>query len=382
MRSVTFSALKINQPIGTYYLGVISFNELVQISYADIRRLTDNDVDMYLGIQRPLNPKRVEDIRAYVEAVDATFPTSVILAVDSEAATWNEGDSKLTLSEVLSEDGTSLKISYDQIAKILDGQHRVAGLQTFTGKTFDICVAIFIGVDLAQQASIFGTVNLAQTKVNKSLVYDLYDLSTSRSPQKTCHNVAVALNASPKSPLYHRIKRLGVATEGRFNETITQATVVESLLQYISKKPNEDRYALMRKKKLSKVDTATENKLLFRNLFIDGEDEKIVKILWSYFTAVRDRWPDSWESTNPGNILPKTNGFRALMRFLGPAYLDCVKEIGELVPAQKFDAVFAKVKLEHSDFNIVNFPPGTSGEVNLYSKLLVDSELERISKTT
>ena len=44
-----------------------------------------------------------------------------------------------------------------------------------------------------------------------------------------------------KSPFYQRIKRLGVATEGRFGETITQATFVQSLMKYISKNEMKDR---------------------------------------------------------------------------------------------------------------------------------------------
>jgi DGQHR domain-containing protein len=376
MRSVTISALKVMQPIGSYFIGVMEFDDLVQISYADVRKMEDDDVGRYLGIQRPLDPKRVTEIRGYVQVLDATFPTSVILAVEPEAAEWDETTMQLTLSEVPLDDGSGLKIRFEKIAKILDGQHRVAGLQTFTGTVFQVPVAIFIGADVAEQASIFSIVNLAQTKVNRSLVFDLFDLSKSRSPQKTCHNVAVALDESPNSPLNHRIKRLGVATRGRFDETITQATMVDSLMPYVSKTPNEDRDALLRNRKLVKSDYSEAKKLIFRNLFISGEDGDIAKIVWSYFAAVRDRWPDTWSDLSRGNILPKTNGVRALMRFLRPAYLNSAENIGDIVPEQKFEAIFSRIQLEREDFNITNFPPGTSGESNLVKKLLHDSGLD------
>jgi DGQHR domain-containing protein len=376
MRSVTISALKVMQPIGSYFIGVMEFDDLVQISYADVRKMEDDDVGRYLGIQRPLDPKRVTEIRGYVQVLDATFPTSVILAVEPEAAEWDETTMQLTLSEVPLDDGSGLKIRFEKIAKILDGQHRVAGLQTFTGTVFQVPVAIFIGADVAEQASIFSIVNLAQTKVNRSLVFDLFDLSKSRSPQKTCHNVAVALDESPNSPLNHRIKRLGVATRGRFDETITQATMVDSLMPYVSKTPNEDRDALLRNRKLVKSDYSEAKKLIFRNLFISGGDGDIAKIVWSYFAAVRDRWPDTWSDLSRGNILPKTNGVRALMRFLRPAYLNSAENIGDIVPEQKFEAIFSRIQLEREDFNITNFPPGTSGESNLVKKLLHDSGLD------
>jgi hypothetical protein len=44
-----------------------------------------------------------------------------------------------------------------------------------------------------------------------------------------------------QSPFKNRIKRLGVATDGRFGETLSQATVVKGILPYISDDPLEDR---------------------------------------------------------------------------------------------------------------------------------------------
>ena len=105
-----------------------------------------------------------------------------------------------------------------------------------------------MGTDIAEQAQIFSTVNLEQTKVNRSLAYDLFALAKSRSPQKTCHNVVVALDQDKTSPFYQRIKRLGANTEGRYGETITQATFVEALQKYISADPKGDRDVLLRGK--------------------------------------------------------------------------------------------------------------------------------------
>ena len=61
---------------------------------------------------------------------------------------------------------------------------------------FDILVSLFVGSDIADQAHVFATVNLEQTKVGKSLAIDLFELARTRSPIKTCHNVAVALDTT------------------------------------------------------------------------------------------------------------------------------------------------------------------------------------------
>ena len=120
-----------------------------------------------------------------------------------------------------------------KIAKIIDGQHRVFGLQKYAEEKglfkddlkFELIVTIFIDIDEEYQANIFSTINKAQTKVNKSLVYDLYSLSKSRSPQRTVHNIIKLLNEKEGSPFYHLIKRLGKAEFQQ--ETIAQATFAD-----------------------------------------------------------------------------------------------------------------------------------------------------------
>ena len=174
--------LEVTQPIGTFYIGVIDCRELVRISYADIRRL-DRELDDYLGIQRTLSPKRVDEIRRYSRTLDATFPTGIILAISSDDANYDPTSRKMRIR-----DG-------EEVAKIIDGQHRIRGLADYSEDNFQLNVSIFIDMDVEDQAMVFATINLAQTKVNKSLVYDLYEYTKSRSPQKTAHNIARLLTA-------------------------------------------------------------------------------------------------------------------------------------------------------------------------------------------
>ena len=95
---------------------------------------------------------------------------------------------------------------------------------------------------------------------------------------------------------------------------------------------------------------------------------EIVDVLWNYFDAVRLRWPTAWNSTGTGLILNGTNGFRALMRFLRPAYLRLVCP-GEVPTREQFESIFAKIQMKDTDFNTDNFKPATSGEVALYHML-------------
>lgn len=362
---ISFPAIKLTQPIGSFFIGVMDSRDLVGVAVADIRRLESNEIDNYIGIQRRLSSSRSKDLKSYVNSYDATFPTSIILAVNEENASWDEERKILTLH-------ATHGIPLAEVARIIDGQHRVDGLVALEeDKTFEVSVSIFVGADIATQANIFATVNLAQTKVNRSLVYDLLDYEKKRSPQKTAHHITVALDKIDFSPFYQRIKRLGSATEGRDGEPLTQAAVVESLLDFLSKDPMSDRNTFLRSLFLRPPTPEEHQKYPFRHLFLEEKDSDITQIVLNYFTAVKQRWPVSWDDlSRKGNVLPKTNGFKALMRFLKPVYLDITKGRLDYIPTvSEFSEYLNPVKLEDDDFDIRTFPPGTSGESGLFKYL-------------
>jgi DGQHR domain-containing protein len=371
-RSLSIPVLPVQQPIGEFFIGSIDWRQLCDITDFDVRRMLKEkrDFETYLGVQREVKPKRVEEIGQYVNTLDACFPTAVILSVHGECVAYDERAGRMTLSNYMDPEDPTRNVPYRQIAKVLDGQHRIEGLKRYAGGvgTFEVNVAIFVDIDVAEEGYIFSTVNLAQTKVNKSLVYDLFDLANSPSPQKLCHNVAVALDQNEKSPFHKRIKRLGVATEGRFNETVTQATVVEALMAYISKNPQTDRDLYLRGKTPPRAGADESNILLFRNMMIDKRDLEIVDVIWNYFDAVRLKWPNAWQATGRGQILNKTNGFRGLMRFLRVAYLHLVGP-GEVPTQEQFSKIFGRIAMTDDEFNSDTFKPGTSGEAALYRVL-------------
>ncbi len=375
--SVEFSvsAIQIRQPLGEFLIASIPSKRLCEIAYFDVRRmLKERDIETYLGIQRLLNQGRVDALQSYVRTVDACFPTAVILAIDGRSAIFDSTSNQLTLrNDPNPEEGLD-PIYYRNIAKVLDGQHRIAGLMEYPKDDFEVNVSIFVDIDIEDQAYIFSTVNLAQTKVNRSLAYDLSELTKTPSPQKTCHNIAVALDQLATSPLHHRIKRLGTATPGRTIELLTQATFVEALMPFITSTPILDRDILKRGNKLATPTQLEIEKHPLRPFFINGEDLKIADVLFRYFSSVRDKWPTAWNTDERGLILNRTNGFRALMRALKPI-CNALKPHKEMPTKDDFDTFFSKVKINDKEFTIDNFKPGTSGESLLFKRLIEDMGL-------
>lgn len=364
---ISFKCLRASQPIGDLYIASIKHSDLIRMTYFDVRRVIDKerDVERYLGIQRPLGKDRVADLEDYVNYLDATFPTSIIIAINQiEYVKFDEDSGTMTVSN-MAEGDEAPTLPIRRIGRVIDGQHRIAGLESFSGTQFEVPVTIFLGADIADQAHIFSTVNLEQTKVSKNLVYDLYELARTRSPQKTAHNIAVTLDRDQNSPLFKRIKRLGMATVGRDFEPISQATFVEGLLGHISRDPKGDRDRLLRGEVLEKLGADEVHKLVFRNLFIDARDVDILAVVHNYFSAVARRWPTAWNDRGRGAVLNRTNGVRALLKFLRYAYLK-VAVPGDPVSIDKFyDRVFRSIDLEDAQLVVENFVPGTSGESKL-----------------
>ncbi|MDB5071115.1 MAG: hypothetical protein JWM87_2226 [Candidatus Eremiobacteraeota bacterium] len=363
-------ALRLTQPIGTFYATALPSSQLSEIAYADVRHLetSTTEVEQYMGIQRKLDPGRLVDIEEYVKTVDASFPTSVVIAVaDERSMSFNERESRITFYDVF-EDDDGPAVPHREIARILDGQHRLAGLNR-ASREFDLAVTVFPAIDIADQAYIFATVNLAQTKVNRSLVFDLSEYSRNRSPEKSCHYVAVTLNRAEGSPFFNLIKRLGSATAGVAGETLTQATFVQCLLPYITRNWRRDRDDLRRGHIIHRA-TASEFQVTpFRNLFLAERDDVIADVLWNYFDSVRRRWPMAWASSERGSIIRRTNGFRAFMNALGRAYLALGGNDISQPTREEFSRIWERSTLKDEDFIVERFHPGTSGERALTREL-------------
>ena len=405
---ISLSFVKINQPIGPFYICSMSWNELSDISFADIREINEasekpNEIDDYLGIQRKVSKGRIKEIAQYVTNLDATFPTSIILHIRSQSLYFEDeliedyddefieqnSDNIVTYDNVIVDDEKGkIKIRKDnKIAKILDGQHRIEGFRQAieSGKQideFDFNVTIFVDLDLDDQAQIFSVINKAQTKVNKSLVYDLYEYATTPSPQKTAHDIIRLLNKIEESPFYKKVKILGTARDKEV-ETIAQATLAELIIDSISKDPMGDRNALKKKSIFGKgglqleTDPKELKRRIFRNLFISKKEEIIYEIIDNYFSAIKDRWNRAWtnEPAIDKNIISKSNGIIAFFRFLRYIYNDLEKE-SELVNKQEFKDILDKINFDDEQFTTDNYKPGSSGQSQLYRDLVDQYESE------
>ncbi|HMS39839.1 MAG TPA: DGQHR domain-containing protein [Pyrinomonadaceae bacterium] len=374
---IEIKCLEVKQPIGLFYVGVIKWSDLLLITRKDLERVKreEEGVVGYFGIQRSLSKARLKEISEYVSFVDASFPSSIVISLDGLA--YDKETDKFN-KNIISFQNDTLRLRNDgKVAKIIDGQHRLFGLEKYILDNplykeqleFDLIITVFIDIDEELESMIFSTINKAQTKVNKSLVYDLYELAKTRSPQRTAHNVVKLLDEETDSPLFEMINRLGKADDAE-RETITQATLVERILDYISNNPANDRNTLMKGKSLDLVKGKDLERRFFRNWFITNEEEKIAELVWNYFSAIKNRWGTAWTNQS---ILVKSTGVIAFMRFLLPI----VKEFGteKVISEDEFSTILKTINIEDTDFNKDKYIPGGVGISTLFNELKEKSGL-------
>lgn len=377
---IRFPVTKVSQPIGDFYVGRMDAKSLIAISYTEIRRFIEGTQDKIAGIQRERSERRINDIKKYVNLDYATFPTSIIIAVEPECAEI-ESDTKdgetYSILKLLpfGSPNDDDHVPVNRIAFIIDGQHRVAGLEGLEeGRNFDVNVSIFIGASDADKAEIFARVNQSQTRVNQSLVIDLASFYEERGPVKFAHEVVLALNRDKDGPLFDKIKRLGKADPGKgMVQTLAQATVVKPIVEYISPDPETERNKKYRGIFGARRDIDAWEKFVFQPFYDEDNDSGLFLCITNYFEAVKIRWPEPWDNTGvrAGVILNRTTGYAALMRFFRQVYLRHCKS-GEVISKESCKEVFVQIQIRNEEFNKEIFLPGSSGVSALYRRFMVE----------
>jgi DGQHR domain-containing protein len=125
-------------------------------------------------------------------------------------------------------------------AQILDGQHRVAGLQLASNRDAtigerNVLIILTNGLETVKAAEIFLNINTEQRPVQKSLIYDLFGLINQNDPDMPivrANDIVSCLNETKNSPYYNLIKLPGTK---RGIGCIDMSTVVSSLKDRVNK---------------------------------------------------------------------------------------------------------------------------------------------------
>lgn len=346
---ISLAYLSIKQPIGDLFITVMSAYDLLKCAKLEPRQY--NVTFAPQGLNRPVNKKRIMEISKYLDSIDATFPTSVVVSIDYDEDC------------VLIEDNNII-IEKDHILSIVDGQHRIMALkekpESFQ-KEFLLPVVILPYADEETKALVFSIINGKQMKVNSSIIYDLFSVVKKRNPYKTAHYVVLSLNKDSNSPWFKRIKLLGIKQSKESCETVSQGSFVKYLLPLLSKNPADDFRNVKHGNKL-----LSDSECVLREYFLEDQDPHIYKLMLNYFGSIRSTWPEEWNSSD--SIINKTVGVNAFLRIFKEIYNNGVK-VNDLTESY-FTSIFGAVKeimsKESKPLTSANYASNEQGASNLY----------------
>lgn len=326
-------ALRIEQaPEHPLYLFALRADELLQI--ADFSRIRRDEGGNLLGYQRDKVRAHVEGILAFLNSSESfvPFPHALILAFPSTIEFQKVRGPKVSQEE-LGEAGTLFlplpKPGEVKPAWILDGQQRALALAKCMHQDFPVPVCALVADDLETQRDQFIRVNNARP-LSKSLIGELLpEVDTLLPPRLAAKKVPAALcdllNRDPQSPFFGLIRRASTPAGKSANRT---EVITDT--------------ALIRMLEHSLQDTGG---CLFPYRDINsGETDfgQIRKVLYLYWGAVRDTWPEAWGLPPGTSRLMHSAGLLAMGRLMDRLMWDIAPSHAEADKAIRY--ALAKLK--------------------------------------
>lgn len=352
----TTKALRVEQPLGLFYVAVLPAELLLDVAFSDALSATFiSGTQAYEldGTQRLPQPKRLDPIAEFINRTDSAFPNAIILAanyrkedglleeddtetdaddkIESEVPTSTEG--KVDKRWVVSDEGNgcfTLTIpTAEKLAAIIDGQHRLFAFTRAMAdrRSMSMICSIFLDLPKPFQAQLFATINSTQKPVDKSLTFELFGYNIAEedaafwSPDKLAVFLTRRLGTDLSSPLKGRIviapKRDDVLEKmGRdASWRVSTAVVVEGIMRLFTSNPKKDTNNLlyMERKRRDAIRDLRRDKSPLRDVYLGGNDALVYEVVKNYLIACERKL---WVSARPGSFITKTVGVQALFDIL------------------------------------------------------------------
>jgi len=257
---------------------------LTRLKLTDVKELLRNRqliVDAYdptnpagrEGYQRGIDERRVNDISSFlfkrIDILPSLLPSSLILNCRrSETIIYKEVNSEIIIDD-------------DTVFHVVDGQHRVRGLEKSQIQKYDIPVTIIEGLNIAQEAGQFLTINTKQKKVRPDLqlrilyhqdrpnTRKLIDILGVDNWKIEALTLCIALNDKNESPWRNLILRPGEKREGQW-KPITEANFVDTLKFFCSRE-SPIKNILLAEKERFLIQYWDEIRKIYEQAFTDSE---------------------------------------------------------------------------------------------------------------
>lgn len=283
------------------YLFALTGEELLRI--ADIARVARDQGGKLVGYQRPAVTRHIKNIAKYLDSEEVLFPNSLILALASTAR-FVPARGRAPEAEFLTPGTITIRVPRNggpKPAWIVDGQQRALALARSRRKDFPVAVNAFVADDVECQREQFLRVNSTRP-LPRGLITELLpevttilppNLAICRAPSRLCD----LLNQDPESPFKGLIRRSSTPPGQRRAAVVADTSVVRMLTESL---------------------TSPMGCLFpYRNVASgELEVERAREVLFSYWSAVRDTFPEAWGLPPSQSRLMHSAGIRAMGRLM------------------------------------------------------------------
>lgn len=259
------------------YTFPMKIKDLLQINYVASRGQSTEQG----AVQRILNKRRISLIKDFVLKGNTFINTFILNWTDSENLPKIKKD--------------SLNIPLQgRRAQILDGQHRIAGLQEAVNVKSEIgedvvLVSLCIGLNTSQAAKIFLNINSEQKPVPRSLIYDLFGETEDDREHAVIRSTDIIdfLNTDEESPFYKKVKYPGAP---RISGSIDLGIMVNAM------KPHLEKDGVFKRLNLREIEVQK-------------------KIILNFYSAIKEIYGKKWENKSENPFI-KGAGFNGAFEFL------------------------------------------------------------------
>lgn len=279
-KNIVRRALRIAHPTGMdLFLLTVSGEELLQI--AGISRVSRDDDGKLIGYQRPEVRKHVREISEYLQSPGMILAHPIILSfnstvrfVSSRGANTNDGLATAGSLEIPIPESEGAKPAW-----IVDGQQRARAISLCQKKDFAVPICAFIADDVELQRDQFLRINNSKP-LPRGLVTELLpevstNLPSNLAMKKVPSALCDLLNRDDASPFKGLIKRSSDNAEQK-KKCVVADTVVIKMLEESLVHPSGCFFP-------------------YRNIATGECDHHTIwHLLVSYWTAVKQTFPDAW----------------------------------------------------------------------------------------
>ena len=295
-------ALRIDQNDGNpLYVFSLTGTELLEIG--DISRISRDEGGKLLGYQRVEVRRHIQEITEYLNSDTVVFPNSIILALQSTVRFVRSRGPET--SDGCSVAGT-LEIPIPPEGKprpawIVDGQQRAVALSRSKRADLAVPVNAFVADDIELQRDQFLRVNNSKPLPRGLITELLPEVSTNLPPRMAARRIPSAicewLNQDAKSPFHKLIRRPSQSKADQKKAVITDTSLIKALEESLGT-PNGCLYP-------------------YRNVTTGETDfEEITQLLITYWTAVKETFPQAWGKKPDKSRLMHGAGLRSMGRLM------------------------------------------------------------------